>query len=336
MSEENALISAVDEVAPEGWKKKVASLLFQLGLGTRKTAALYASGRETLDTVEGRSLVNRALAQAVAQQAIADPEMMERAKARFLDKMMTEQANLEGVIQQAGLLLTQQPDASREGDLMDEAENDSSDEVKALNEDWAAAFTKQAEQAGSSEMRERLARILAGEVLTPGKYPRSIFRTLIELEKEDIEAVQSVAAYKFDNVIICGLDPDGEGERKLRILSDAGLIDHARLPPPSLPSQVINDLRVMLVPRGEIGLYMQSQDFIKVDNMGVLSRAGVAAVDLVTKDNIESLRKLGAALRDAGRRAWIVGVESVAEGNYRIKPRELLYNDIPPDIPIML
>lgn len=42
--------------------KARAAILFQLGLGTQKTAAAYAKGREAIDTADGRALVSRALA----------------------------------------------------------------------------------------------------------------------------------------------------------------------------------------------------------------------------------------------------------------------------------
>jgi hypothetical protein len=222
--DDTGMLSKVDAVAPEGWRKHVAAILFQLGLGTQKTAAVYAKGREAIDIADGRALVSKALAQAVANQAIADPDMMERAKARFLSEAFTKQDNLEAVLQIAEQRLLS--DSSATNRDSGERVVDTDESSRPLDPDWAATFTREAENATSEELRTRLAKILAGEVSQPGSVSRSTVRMIAELDQEVLQNLEKVIPYIVNNGIMTD-DSWRSGEYfSLGIsLEDAGLVN---------------------------------------------------------------------------------------------------------------
>jgi hypothetical protein len=222
--DDTGVLATIETVAPEGWRKHVAAVMFQLGLGTRRTADLYAKGRDAVDLADGRALVNKALAQAVASQAIADPELMERAKARFLGEAFAKQENLEAVLQGAEQqLLLAPPEGAGQSD---NADSNSSSYDAGLDKDWAAAFTREAELASSDELRSRLAKVLSGEIAQPGTFARSTIRLIAELDRHVLEDFQKLSPYIASNGIITTEDwNSGEYFSAGMRLDDAGLIN---------------------------------------------------------------------------------------------------------------
>lgn len=206
---ENSLVKKIDSLAPKGWRLKLAKAAAQLIGGTEKGAIAYGQVRERLDVIEGRSAVSKALAQAVAQQIINDPDTMERAKARFVGTMFQKQENLEAVIIGASEPMLSLPppknQSSRASDqnLEDEQIIENIDSLEPpLESDWAATFTSIAENATSEELRSRLSRILAGELATPGIYSRSSIRLISELSRTDLEAVRILLPYVLGDIMI--------------------------------------------------------------------------------------------------------------------------------------
>ncbi len=222
--DDTGVLATIETVAPEGWRKHVAAVMFQLGLGTRRTADLYAKGRDAVDLADGRALVNKALAQAVATQAIADPELMERAKARFLGEAFAKQENLEAVLQGAEQQLLLAP--PQEAERSENTDGNSSSFKAELDKDWAASFTREAELASSDELRSRLAKVLSGEITQPGTFARSTIRLIAELDRDVLEDFQNVSPYIASNGIITTGDwNSGDYFSAGMRLDDAGLIN---------------------------------------------------------------------------------------------------------------
>ena len=165
---ENAM-AVIDAVAPDNWREKMKRVAAQLLVGTEWGKDYYLKARDTIDEAEGRSKVNTMLAEAVGQQAISDPAQIERAKARFLGNLYRKQENLEAVIAKTAEHIKDAPDAA------DATKSDNISEMP-LDSDFAAAFSREAEVATSEQLRDRLARLLAGEMKTPGTYSRSTLR----------------------------------------------------------------------------------------------------------------------------------------------------------------
>lgn len=222
--EQIGALEAIDKVAPDGWRKRVAAFFFQLGLGTQKGAELYQAGRDAQDVAEGRSIISRALAGKLAELAVNDPDQLERAKARFLGKIAAEQDNLESVLVGAQKLLLASP-PSLQDEAVDPEMTDETGKGASVDSDWLASFTREAEAATSESLRDRLARVLAGEFRSPGSFPRSVFRVLVELEKADIEAIQRALSYRHKEAIYLGALPATISQPLERTLVAAGLVN---------------------------------------------------------------------------------------------------------------
>jgi hypothetical protein len=227
-------VAIIEAVAADDWKSKLRKVAVQLGIGTQKGARLYAAGRDQIDTSEGKSIVAKALAEAVAKEAIDNPVMMERARARFLSEFGAKQENLEAVMVGAADHLSTGPSpeplpltSGRHNNAGNAEDQESTDDAAPLDSDWAASFTREAEGATSEELRDRLARVLAGEIRAPGTYPRGVLRSIAELDKTDIEAMNASMPYRIGNAIFHVATEEGERLTRLLRLADAGLVADA-------------------------------------------------------------------------------------------------------------
>ncbi|MEO6214981.1 MAG: DUF2806 domain-containing protein [Sphingomonas sp.] len=220
-------LATIDKVAPKGWRLRLAKASAQLLVGTRAGAAVYAEAREHLDEIEGRSAMNKQLYATATQQILNDPEMVERAKARLVGGMLRKQENLEAVISGATerVLALPSPDQLRNDSANDQPNDEGSDAVpdEPLNPDWAAAFTEVAENATSEELRERLSRMLAGEIESAGTFPRATIRAIAELERSDLEGLIKVLPFTHGNAIV---NDDPISTSTLQLLKDCGLVDY--------------------------------------------------------------------------------------------------------------
>lgn len=170
--------------------------------------------RHNENTLAGREKIDLIVAEEVARQAIADPDYMERAKARFLGDMVKKQENVEAVARKASEEILELSDA----DALSENEDEPSD-------DWMNAFTREAELASSDELRARLARILAMETQKPGSISRSTVRAISELEKETLLHFRKILEYNFGDFVLKGKKwEEGVLFQRGMILQSEGLI----------------------------------------------------------------------------------------------------------------
>lgn len=170
--------------------------------------------RRNENTIEGRKKVDLIVAEEVARQAIADPDFMERAKARFLGDLAAKQENLEAVAREANSHILE----LTEDEILEEDEAEPSD-------DWMNAFAREAEIASSEELRSRLAKVLAGETRKPGTFSRSTIRTIAEIEKNTLELFQQILPLRLGNIIPkCDDWKSGEPLHRELILRSDGLI----------------------------------------------------------------------------------------------------------------
>lgn len=171
--------------------------------------------RDNLDVLEGRSRVSIMLAEEVGRQAIADPEIIERAKARFLGETARKQDNLEYIAREADALIDEPTSEPVE----------SADVKPEPDPDWMNTFTREAEDASSDELRKRLARLLAGEVCNPGTYSRATIRKVAELDQDVIRFFQEILFNRVADTLIRD-EALNSGDNFVRgaQLADAGLI----------------------------------------------------------------------------------------------------------------
>lgn len=311
---ESGVTEAISRVAPKGWRLKLARAAAQLIAGTERGAVAYGEIRDRLDTVEGRSLVSRTLAEAVAQQAVSDPEMLERAKARFLGTTLQKQQNLEAVIVGASKNLPLLPPPSRSDEfpaqLDAEKVGDINDGDALLDPDWAATFSNIAENASTHELRDRLSRVLAGEISSPGTYSRATIRQIAELEKQDLEAVKAILPYVLkDQIILTKEKPSQPDFEMLRPLLESGLAtDATRLLSKNWDAASEDNLVYSITGNTwGLGFFMKVSQSLSLP-VTPLTRTGNAVVDLLGRpDEREILKRIAAEVPDSVYAKIVIG-----------------------------
>jgi hypothetical protein len=199
---------------PATLKRKVQRAIFRFiagGMGSE----YWTQIRDNLDTMEGRTRVNMMLAEHVGKQAIADPQIVERAKARFLGDLARRQENVEAIARLANDSIEASPDAEQEEPAG----------APEPSEDWMNAFIREAENASSNNLRQRLANVLAGEARKPGTFSRATVRFIAEADKETLEAYTNLLKYRFgDAIFIDKTWQSGERFNQGSLLEDAGIL----------------------------------------------------------------------------------------------------------------
>lgn len=273
--------------------------------------------RENLDTIQGRSRVNAILAEEVGRQAILDPELMERAKARFLGDIAQKQENVEAVARAA------QAKVEEVGDADVEAAEQTPDPTG----DWMNTFSREAENASSEELRERLAGVLAGEIRNPGSFSRSTIRLISELDQEILQSFQRVLDRRVGDAILRD-EAWNKGDMFAVgvLLEDAGLISGSS----GLTTRImrIQDDRngffrgdtFSLVITGEPGSE-------KHTGIWLLTRAGQQVASLLPEtDERAALLKVAAAMDKDGVERIIIGRNLPAPpGQFLVAHEEIIW-----------
>lgn len=299
--DQTTALQNIEQFAPKGWRVRLAKAAAQLIAGSEKGAVAYGEIRERLDTIEGRSIVAKGMAEAVMQQSINDPEIMERAKARFLGSALQKQENLEAVIAGAVQPLLALPPPTEEitataKETTTDTENAPSEGTSSLeqplNADWAATFTGIAENATSDELRSRLSLVLAGELASPGSYSRATVRQIAELEKPDLEAMQRVLGYVIGDIVI-RLDKGETQEPSIDMLlplAEAGLVTEASNIMVKNWSRAPEDGTILWFSGKSwaIKVTLKKGQMFSIP-MTQLTRTGVAVVDLLGRSDEKSI-----------------------------------------------
>lgn len=255
--------------------------------------------RGNLDTIEGRSRVNMMLAEHVGRQAIADPEIVERAKARFLGDITRKQENIEAVALLASAATEAAPDSEEVADARE----------PEPSQDWMNAFIREAENASSSDLRQRLAGVLAGEARKPGTFSRSTVRFIAEVDQETLEAFQMALTWRFaDAIIIEESWKSGEWFARGTILENVGLVSGVTGTTHKIMK--LNENGSGILPAGKIGVVLEGQagSDIRV-NCWLVTKLGMEVVSLLPpNDEIVAATHLARVVPKAGLKSIWVGL----------------------------
>lgn len=188
---EVSLLSRLPAVLPEGLKARAVRMIQRI-LGGHLTP-FVESGLESWTTLEGRSRVDMIIAEEVGRRAINDPDIMERAKTRFLATLYREQENIEAVVSEAASALAsvdQPKGEERRG--------------PETSDDWISFFTRHAAQADTDTLRQHFGRLLAGEIASPCLYSIRCIRLLAELTESQANLVRLLAGNLFGSMAFQG------------------------------------------------------------------------------------------------------------------------------------
>lgn len=143
------------------------------------------------DKREARSIVSRALADAVAKSVATDPELVERAAIAQLGEAARKQNAREKVAEAAieELVQTAKPE-----------EGPSGSDANEVDEDWMNVFVSHAEKASSERLQQMWGRVLAGQINKPGSFSAATLRTISELSAEEARNFEIIAKGSIGSV----------------------------------------------------------------------------------------------------------------------------------------
>lgn len=173
-------------------------------------AWLNSKAQSIKDETDARTTIMKAVAKASAESAMADPQLLDRALARYVSDLHKKQENREAVAQKAFEELSDGP-----------APEDSA----GPSEDWMNVFEEYAEKASSEELRTTWAKVLAGEIRRPTSFSLKTLQFLSVLDKATAQATESVLSRCFDSrYAILPTQARGQLFAELTIARLAGII----------------------------------------------------------------------------------------------------------------
>ncbi|UXS09214.1 DUF2806 domain-containing protein [Agrobacterium tumefaciens] len=146
-------------------------------------AWLNSKAQSIKDKTDARTTIMKAVAKASAETAVADPQLLDRALARYVSDLHKKQENREAVARKAFEELSEAPAPA---------------ESVGPSDDWMNVFEEYAEKASSEELRQTWARVLAGEIRRPTSFSLRTLQFLSVLDKVTAEAVEAVLQRSFD------------------------------------------------------------------------------------------------------------------------------------------
>ena len=273
---------------PEKWQNPVFKTILRI-VGVQISPEAFRKASRELNTIEGQRIVDMALAKKVAEIAVADPEQVARALARFCGDEVERQRNLDAVA----------TEAVRELESAVQADPPEAE----VSEDWRRKFAQFAGDVSEPDMQALWGKILAGEIQNPGAYRYRTLRVLADLEREMAELFAEVATYRFggDSIFTPREWEEGEKFAKSKRLQDAGLMQDA--PGGSARYALKNKLNTYAFENdgAQLTLYgtPDSPERLSVP-IALLTQAGIQLLPLLEPaDTAEVLRIVATTLKSA-------------------------------------
>jgi hypothetical protein len=148
------------------------------------TAWLDQQAQGIKDATAARSHLTQAIALETANMAVADPVILERAKAAMVATAYRHQVNKDAVALKT--IETLQADPPPE-------------DSDGPSEDWLAKFERYAEDASSDQLRTLFEKLLAGEIRKPGDVSPITLHFVSMLDQKTATLIQRVFPYTVFN-----------------------------------------------------------------------------------------------------------------------------------------
>lgn len=150
-------------------------------------AHLEQYSQRVRDKTSGNTTISQALAAKVAERAVDDPKLVERAMTSLSNDLIRKQGNREQVAVKA---------------LEELSGCETSEEPKKIDDDWMNAFADLSENASSTLMQERWAKILAGEIISPGHFSKKTLQIVDVLPRDVANRFEEYARSLVDGRLI--------------------------------------------------------------------------------------------------------------------------------------
>jgi hypothetical protein len=274
-------------------------------------ALLRRPAQEFEDTTNARGLVSQGLAAALVEEAKNDPAIMKAVAEAYLPVTVRKSANRIAVAQKCAVELEAlSPDPSL---------------AKLPSEDWSNVHGRYSEDASSDELQLLFAKILAGEIASPGSYSVATMRVVSELSQSLAQDFEWAWAKSMGHTIWRSPEfRSGDAWVRISRLRDTGLIspvDSGTHETPFAPLEPIGGLSPYVVASPDtLALSVfRSKPLNHIVPTFTLTRIGVEIGALLKRpDYRANLKALAESLQ-------IPGVEriSIFETD---KPEEVLFN----------
>lgn len=163
------------------------------------------------DRTEAKSVVSKAVADAAANLARNDPEVVQRAAHSLLAKELRHQTNREAIARKAIEHLGEEP----------------LEQTTKPDDDWLNVFERYAEDASSERLQDVWGRIFAGELRRPKTFSLRTLRFVAELDEHVVALFEKWSPRVINADFIAFPPQKGIEFTELLQLQDCGLITGA-------------------------------------------------------------------------------------------------------------
>jgi hypothetical protein len=136
------------------------------------------------DVTNARKSIMAATAKAAAVRAAGNPELLDRMIDRLVAEELKWQENREAIAIEAGQLLNENPPDTQ---------------TAGPSEDWLNVFSSYAEKATSTRLREHWARVLVGEIRSPGTFSLATLQMFAILDATLANDITMARSWVADN-----------------------------------------------------------------------------------------------------------------------------------------
>ncbi len=170
--------------------KEAAKALSTLAVGATAIPAAWLAGKasDIQADAAARALVKNALAERVAASVQGSPDFVLRGTDRWAADLMKKQGRRERIIELAAEDLMEAPPTKEE----------------PVSDVFMDRFSQHAEGATSAEMQELFAKVLAGEIRSPGSFSLQSLHVLSIMDVRLARAIENIEPRRLGDFIILG------------------------------------------------------------------------------------------------------------------------------------
>ena len=241
--------------------------------------------------------------------------------ARLVDEVVASRiqaiANKKHVVNRAVELL-----ALRSSDTQTEPESDAAE----VDPDWLNYFDGYAEKATSENVRDLWARVLAGEIRSPGSFSRATLRLLADLDQQMASWFEHETEFRVQGeFILRRKNLTTEQVNRLTYLEQVGLIQHTH-PGSGMARTFDGDpIKYVAAVEGDLCLRIKTNRSVKVEIIPLTRIGREIAKILPPVDRMAVLKRLGEAVGHEVESMDICRVLSIEQGGARVSdPIEVL------------
>ena len=201
-----------------------------------------------------------------------------------------------------------------------------------VDPDWLNYFDGYAEKATSEAVRDLWARVLAGEIRSPGSFCRATLRLLAELDQLMASWFQQETEFRVQGEFI--LRPENatsEQVYRLSFLEQVGLIQHSHPSSDMAHTFVPDSGKKAAAFEGDLCLRMQTERPVTVKAILITRIGQEIAKILPPVDRMAVLRRLGEALRNEVESMDICRVLSKVQGGVHVSDPIVVLKRAPTD-----